>query len=119
MIVRSEDTGSDLIDTFDNVIDSIIRKIRKNKTRLEKRMRSANITAPAYPEFAQDETEDEYNIVRSKKFSIKPLDVEEAIMQMNLIGHQFFVFTNVTTGDLNVVYRRHNGDYGLIEPNNN
>jgi putative sigma-54 modulation protein len=55
-------------------------------------------------------------VVRTKSFAVKPLDVEEAILQMNLLGHQFFMFQNVDTGGINVVYRRHNGDYGLLEP---
>ena len=115
MIFRSEHTGSDLIDTFDDTIDGIIRQIQKNKTRLEKKLR--NVSADnAF--FEHMEAEEDFKVVRSKKFTIKPLDIEEAIMQMNLIGHQFFVFENAETGDMNVVYRRNSGDYGLIEPNN-
>ena len=116
MIFRSEHTGNDLKDTFDDVIDGIIRQIQKNKTRLEKKFRSNGYPDNTFLETI--EQEDEFNVVRTKKFTIKPLDIEEAIMQMNLIGHQFFVFTNTTTGDMNVVYHRKNGDYGLIEPDN-
>ena len=60
--------------------------------------------------------EKEFNVVKTKRFAIKPMDVEEAILQMNLLGHQFFVFSNAETEEVNVVYKRKDGDYGLIEP---
>ena len=106
-------------DTFqtslDRAVDAIERQIRKNKTRLEKRLRDASFEIPA-PDFDDDlEEESEFNI-RTKTFFIKPMSVEEAIMQMNLLGHQFFVFEDDQTGDTCVVYARKAGDYGLIIP---
>ena len=92
----------------------MLRQIRKNKTRLEKRLR-----AEAFNDSLWDgpvEEEAEFHVVRSKSFPVKPLDVEEAILQMNTSGHQFYMFRNMDSGEINVVYRRHNGDYGLLEP---
>ena len=105
-------------DTFqtslDRAIDAIERQIRKNKTRLEKRLRDSSFSIPE-GDFEDIEEEDEFRI-RTKTFSIKPMSVEEAILQMNLLGHQFFVFEDMTTGDTCVVYTRRDGDYGLIVP---
>ena len=105
-------------DTFqtslDRAVDAIERQIRKNKTRLEKRLRDASFSIPD-GDFEDIEEESEFNI-RTKTFSIKPMSVEEAILQMNLLGHQFFVFEDMTTGDTCVVYTRRDGDYGLIVP---
>ena len=105
-------------DTFqtslDRATDAIERQIRKNKTRLEKRLRDSSFSIPE-GDFEDIEEEDEFRI-RTKTFSIKPMSVEEAILQMNLLGHQFFVFEDMTTGDTCVVYTRRDGDYGLIVP---
>ena len=104
-------------DTFqtslDRAVDAIERQIRKNKTRLEKRFREASFEVYDEDDFVEEEQE--FNI-RTKTFSIKPMSVEEAILQMNLLGHQFFVFEDATTGDTCVVYTRKDGTYGLIEP---
>ena len=106
-------------DTFqtslDRAVDAIERQIRKNKTRLEKRLRDASFEIPEDDGYDFVEEEAEFNI-RTKTFSIKPMSVEEAILQMNLLGHQFFVFEDAETGDTCVVYVRHDGDYGLIIP---
>ena len=94
-------------------MDNIDRQIRKNKTRLEKRLRKN-----AFIEVAPEEelSEPSARVVRTKSFRIKPMTVDEAIMQMNLLGHQFFVFADESTGDTCVVYCRRDGDYGLIVP---
>ena len=106
-------------DTFqtslDRAVEAIERQIRKNKTRLEKRFRGNSFEIPDDDFDFDVEEEQEFNI-RTKTFSIKPMSVEEAILQMNLLGHQFFVFEDATTGDTCVVYVRHDGDYGLIVP---
>ena len=105
-------------DTFqtslDRAVEAIERQIRKNKTRLEKRLRDSSFTVPEDNEDFVEE-EPEFNI-RVKTFSIKPMSVEEAILQMNLIGHQFFVFEDDESGETCVVYTRRDGDYGLIVP---
>ena len=114
MIFRAEETAEDMNEAVDRLVDILLRQIRKNKTRLEKRLRSGAFVGGYEPETEESET---YPIVRSKSFPVKPLDVEEAILQMNLTGHQFYMFRNMDSGEINVVYRRKNGDYGLLEPN--
>ena len=94
--------------------DNIVRRIRKQKTKLEKRLRSTSFEEV----FAPDEFyDDEFQVIRSKKFYLQAISVDEAILQMNLIGHQFFIFENDETGLISVVYKRKDGKYGLIETN--
>ena len=100
---------------------TIERQIRRNKTRLEKRLREgalekdAAASAPYEAAAAAEEPADEFRIVRSKRFSIKPMSAEEAILQMNLLDHEFFVFRNMDADDaIAVVYKRRQGGYGLI-----
>ena len=113
MIFRAEKTADDRLEALDDVIDALTRQIVKNKTKLEKRLKSANFDLPTQ-DWEQDQ--EEIRIVRSKKFVVKPMSPEEAVLQMDLLGHNFFVFRNAESGEINVVYKRHNGDYGLIEP---
>ena len=114
MVFRAEEAAEDMNEAVDRLVDILLRQIRKNKTRLQKRLRSGAFVDSIEPEAEESET---YRIVRSKSFPVKPLDVEEAILQMNLTGHQFYMFRNMDSGEINVVYRRKNGDYGLLEPN--
>ena len=114
MVFRAEEAAEDMNEAVDRLVDILLRQIRKNKTRLEKRLRSGAFVDSIEPEAEESET---YRIVRSKSFPVKPLDVEEAILQMNLTGHQFYMFRNMDSGEIKVVYRRKNGDYGLLEPN--
>lgn len=114
MLFRAETTDEDPGSAVDTLIDLLVRQIRKNKTRLARRLREDAFSADA-----EDDGEDEdIRIVRKKSFAVRPMNAEEAILQMNLLGHQFFMFQNAETGGINVVYRRHNGDYGLLEPYN-
>ncbi|MCY1713175.1 ribosome hibernation-promoting factor, HPF/YfiA family [Caproiciproducens galactitolivorans] len=116
-IYRAEATDFEMNDALDQVISALGRQIRKNKTRLEKEIHST-----ALDQYVQDylhspeEESGEYNIVRKKHFFVKPLSVEEAILQMNLLGHQFFMFRDEESGEINVVYKRKDGNYGLLEP---
>ena len=103
------------VEALDKCVDTLIRQIRKNKTRLEKKLRAGNFDAFAQAEDSVAE-EVEFELVRRKTVSLKPQSVEEAILQMNLIGHQFYVFLNEESGDINVVYRRNDSGYGLIVP---
>lgn len=110
-IFRSEE-GADTFQTaIERAIDALERQIRKNKTRLEKRLRAGAFVAEADD---IDEPEEESFRIRVKSFPIKPMSVEEAILQMNLLEHQFFVFRDAETNEPCVVYRRKDGDYGLI-----
>ncbi|MGE4283492.1 MAG: ribosome-associated translation inhibitor RaiA [Clostridia bacterium] len=117
---RAEETTPDMYGSIDRVVDRLERQIRKNKTRLEKRFKEGAFIIEAVndgfaPAF-KDIVEEEFNVVKTKRFAIKPMDTEEAILQMNLLGHQFFVFSNADTEEVNVVYKRKDGNYGLIEP---
>lgn len=123
LVLRAEETHSDLYAAVDLVLDKLERQIRKHKTKVNRKMREKG--AEKY-QFAALESEanvavateeDELELVRTKRFNLKPMDSEEAILQMNMLGHSFFVFTNAETNITNVVYRRKDGRYGLIEPN--
>ena len=116
-LFRGEETNSDYRTAVTRSIDAIEGQIRKNKTRLEKRMK----TTFAAPEAAVGETEapvEEEGVfdIREKTFQLKPMTPEEAILQMNLLGHSFYVFGDADTGETCVVYKRNAGNYGLIKP---
>ena len=119
MVYRAESTQSEMNDALDRVIDILTRQIRKNKTRLEKRIKtggSLDALTAELPAQEAEEPEDDYKVVRKKQILIKPISVEEAILEMNMISHDFFMFINAETDEVNVVYKRENGDYGLLEP---
>ncbi|MBQ7717756.1 MAG: ribosome-associated translation inhibitor RaiA [Clostridia bacterium] len=115
MIYRAQETNADMYAALDRVVDVIERQIRKNKTRLEKRLRANAFDKSADFVGASVEEEKEFNIVKTKRYALKPMSAEEAILQMNLLGHEFYLFKNAETNDNNLVYKRKNGDYGLIE----
>ena len=100
-------------DFLNEALPLIERQIRKNRTRLEKQI---HITKEAFGDPTVSEPEEEIRISKTKRFEIRPMTVEEAIMQMNLLSHTFYLFRNSDTGELNVVYKRRENDYGLIEP---
>ena len=109
---RCEEESDTFISALDRVCEGLERQIRKNKTRIEKMMKA---DAFIIEEFDNDEYEEEGEfVVRTKSFPFKPMSTEEAILQMNLIGHSFFAFTEAESGAAAVVYRRKDGDYGLI-----
>ncbi len=118
---RASELTSDMYASVDSAVATIERQIRKNKTRLAKRLREGAVERevqelPFVSEEDYSEQEEEFAIVRKKQFSIKPMSVEEAILQMNLLEHEFFVFRDeASDGTFSVVYRRKNGGYGLIE----
>ncbi len=114
---RASERTSDMYASIDSTVDSIVRQIHKNKTRLIKRLRKEAFdkSQPAV-DISNVEEEKEFSIVRTKHFSIKPMVPEEAILQMNLLNHNFFVFRNQADEDaFAVVYKRDDGGYGLIE----
>lgn len=116
ILLRGEESTTDMYTSIDLVIEKLEKQIEKYKTRMARKMRGgfkAEYVAAKVP--AQVE-EDDVRVVRTKRFAIKPMDVEEAIMQMDLIHHDFYVFSNSDTEQVNVVYRRKDGNYGLIEP---
>ena len=111
---QEEDRDGDMRGAIDEAVAFIDRRIRKNKTRLAKNLRADALVATVPAEFDVVE-EPEFEVLRTKRFTVKPMSTEEAILQMNLLDHSFYVFRNVTTEQINVVYRRNNGGYGLIE----
>lgn len=116
-LFRSEVGAESFRDALDVCIENIIRQIRKNKTKLAKRLREDAIVF-AVPDLSEEEpvADDDLPIIRTKSFPIKPMSPEEAILQMNLLGHQFFVFNDDQTNKTCVVYQRKDGAYGLIIP---
>jgi len=113
MIFRAEVRDADMYAAIDRVGDVIERQIRKQKTRLEKKLREGAFEVN-YSDI-QFEEEPEFKVVKTKKYEAKPMSVEEAILQMNLLGHEFYIFNNAETLDKEVVYKRKDGNYGLIE----
>ena len=114
-IIRSEQVSSDMYMSIDLVEEVIERQLRRYKTKLVDRHQAGGSLQKAFLD--QDDGEDEeIRILRTKKFDIKPLYPEDACVQMELLGHSFFVFVNAETGATNVVYKRKDGAYGLIEP---
>ena len=121
-LIRSEEISGDMYASIDAALDKLERQIRKHKSYLKRSLREDSFATAYLPE-VPDETDsaatedDAPRIVRIKRFQIKPMDEEEAILQMALLGHSFYVFENATTGRINVLYSRKDGNLGLIEPN--
>ena len=112
MIFRAQAKAENMNEALDNCVDLLIRQIRKNKTKLEKRLRSG-----AFDDYAAVEDEEaEFQLVRTKTIPVKPQSVDEAILQMNLVDHNFYVFVEESIGEVCVVYKRNDGGYGLITP---
>lgn len=117
IVFRAEEENTDMYAAIDKASDILERQIRKNRTRLAKKMyeNPLKYEKVLIPEDIKIE-EEEYELVKHKKFTPKPMDIEEAIMQLNLVGHAFFVFVNQNTNQINVVYKRKSEGYGILEP---
>ena len=118
MMYRAEASDKEILAAIDKIVDVIERQIRKNKTRLSKKIKrdatlDANLISGAT--YIEGEETKEFEVVKTKRFTVKPMSVEEAILQMNLLGHTFFVFKNQETDEMNVVYKRKDGKYAVIE----
>ncbi len=111
MVFRAENSDADKLDALDAAIDTIVRRIRRNKTRLQKKLK---VSAFDSADFVSDEYSHE--VIREKEISLRPMTVDEAITQMTLLGHSFFMFENAETGVINVVYRRSDTGYGVLIP---
>lgn len=114
MIYRAEERNEAVYNAADDIVDSITRQIRKNKTRLAKKLREG-FSKEIDVAFKEPEEEAEIKIVKTKTHRVKPMSSEEAVLQMNMLGHSFFVFRNAQTNTTDIVYRRKDGNYGLIE----
>ena len=116
MIYRVEDTKAEMNEAVDINMDKLARQIRKNKTRLAKRLRSTAFDEPLPEEGTEEEvSEVTYELFRTKKVPLKPMSPDEAILRMNMVDHKFFMFLNSDTDKVSVVYIRDNGDYGMLE----
>lgn len=114
-IIRAEEVSSDMYVSIDLVEEIIERQLRKHKMKLiEKKQAAANFNQAFVEEEGYDD--EEIKIIRSKRFAMKPMDPEEACIQMDLLGHNFYVFRNSQTDEVNVVYKRKGNTFGLIEP---
>lgn len=119
LVLRAEETTEDLYGSIDLVVDKLERQVRKYKTKINRKSREKGfetfeVTVPVATEEVEEQ---DLEIVRAKRFTLKPMSSEEAVLQMNMLGHVFFVFEDSETGDTNIVYRRKDGKYGLIETN--
>ena len=114
-ILRAREASADHKASIDQLVEKLERQVKRYREKRRPRrgqqhLESAGVPADAVP------MDDEPQIVKSKQFAVKPMSAEEAVLQLELVGHDFFVFQNADTGDVNVVYRRRDGAYGLIEP---
>ena len=107
MIFRAQERAANMNEALDKCVDTLIRQIRKNKTRVEKKIKSGKFEVIETDEDVSEEIE--YELAREKTVLLKPQSVDEAILQMNLVGHSFYLFLNEKTGDINVVYKRSDG----------
>lgn len=116
ILLRAQETTKDMYSSIDLVVEKIERQVHKYKTRLMKRKYANFAEAPAAPAPALAADDGEFEIIKNKRFVMHPMTAEEAILQMNLLNHDFFVFYDPDLGSTNVVYRRKDGKYGLLSP---
>lgn len=123
-IFRVEEASEDIWTAMDELIENLKKQIRKYKTKIENKIKKSNVIEQTFEEFSDEEEEKEtfyapeeteFTVARSKVISLKPMFVDEAILQMNLLGHTFFAFRSAETDQINIVYKRKDGKYGIIE----
>jgi putative sigma-54 modulation protein len=123
LTLRAEERHDDMYAAVDLIVDKLERQIRKHKTKVNRRYRGNEGAGLYFAQTAQleqealQQAEDEYAVVRTKQFDLKPMDQEEAILQMNMLGHDFYIYTDAESNGTNIVYKRRDGKYGLIETN--
>ena len=115
-IVRVEESSDDMYNSIDEAIESLEQQIRKHKTKLQDKRHANESIKFENIEPLEDYDAEEFKVVKTKRFPIKPMNIEEAILQMDLLKHNFFVFLNADSEEVNVVYKRKDSNYGLIEP---
>ncbi len=119
LLIRGEERAEDFPSALDRLSDKLERRVKKSRSRMIQRYRESPSLREAWEELAEEEEDDLEAgpaVVRSKRFTIKPMSPEEAAEEMELLGHDFYVFRNAETEQVNVLYRRKDGNYGLIEP---
>ena len=116
-IIRAEESSDDMYASIDKAIDILERQIRKHKTKLQKRYQNGEtIRFENVEPLSKDYSNDKPKVVKTKRFGLKPMSSEEAILQMELLRHNFFVYMDADTDDVSIIYKRKDGDYGLIQP---
>ena len=116
IILRGEEATEDMYSSIDNVVEKLESQIAKYRTKLERKIKDGSVRFENFSFNQEEDDDDEPKIVKTKRFAMKPMPVEEAVLQMELLGHSFFMFHNAESDEVNVVYKRKDGDYGLIEP---
>ena len=117
VILRAEERSDDMFNAIDSVLDKMYRQIARYKGKRQNRWRGADVIFEPLPTDYEDEPEEDFSdIVRTKRFPMTPMHAEEAVEQMELLGHDFFIFFNADEGEINVLYRRKEGNYGLLQP---
>jgi putative sigma-54 modulation protein len=118
LLIRAEERAADFPSALDSLCDKLERRVKKSRSRMVQRYREAPDTREAWAALMEEEEEApvQPGLVRSKRFAVKPMSPEEAAAEMELLSHDFYVFKNAETGEVNVLYRRKDGNYGLIEP---
>ncbi|MCM3410156.1 MULTISPECIES: ribosome hibernation-promoting factor, HPF/YfiA family [Bacillaceae] len=121
LVLRAEENHQDMYAAIDLVVNKLERQIRKHKTKVNRKLREQGAPKFVFSNYqpeneVQEEVDEQEEVVRTKRFNLKPMDSEEAILQMDMLGHNFFVYTDAKTNKTNVVYKRKDGKYGLIEP---
>ena len=116
IVFRVEEENTDMYAAIDRASDILERQIRKYRTRLAKKMYGNPLKYEKIIVDEEKEEEEEYELIKNKKFSVKPMDIEEAILELNMVGHPFYVFVNEKNDKINIVYKRKTGGYGLLEP---
>ena len=117
MLFRAEEISGDMYASIDKAVDKLSRQIRRHRTKLDRRMH-ISMPEPAPEAVEEAEEEEDRKVVKVKRFAVKPMSVDDAMMQMEMLGHSFYLFSNADTGRMNVLYIRQDGDYGLLEPDN-
>ena len=122
LTLRAEERHNDMYAAVDLIVDKLERQIRKHKTKVNRKFRDREGVGVYFATATQagpatESTDEEYTIVRTKQFDLKPMDQEEAVLQMNMLGHDFYIFTDAESDATNIVYKRRDGKYGLIETN--
>ncbi|KRL02897.1 ribosome hibernation-promoting factor, HPF/YfiA family [Liquorilactobacillus capillatus] len=122
LVLRAEETSPDMYASVDLVTDKLERQIRKYKTKINRKSREKGFKEFPISDVADSKTDkedDKFDIVRTKRVSLKPMDSEEAVLQMDMLGHNFFIYEDAETSGIDIVYRRKDGRYGLIEASEN
>ncbi|WP_391120420.1 ribosome hibernation-promoting factor, HPF/YfiA family [Psychrobacillus sp. L3] len=122
LTLRAEERNADMYAAVDLIVDKLERQIRKYKTKVNRKFREREGVAAYFatvdtPDASGGHSEEEDNIVRTKQFDLKPMDQEEAVLQMNMLGHNFYIYTDADSNGTHIVYKRKDGKYGLIETN--